>query len=456
MDRRLELLAIALVATAFRLPRIGSESFWQDEVLTSQSATAPIAHVLAIVRQSENAPPLYFYLINLWATAFGSSDAALRVPSALAGIASVVVIARLGGRLFGDFGHGAGLWAAAMLAVQPYHIAYSMEARPYALAFLLALWSCETLAVTIARPTRKAQILYVASTAAMLWTHTFFGLVCIAQNLVTIPLLLAGKAHKFSLRNWLVLQGAVLILLAPWVHETLYVYRMGAPWITRITLWQTLLTYSGNVALLGLWLGLSVLAVIVGERRFAPGIGLAVAIWVVPVMLPLGIAAFDRPLFVPRYAIASLIGVHLLCGFAAAWIQSRQRLLGILAGSAVILAGLWVSAPLLVHGKTLLAHDDVRSASHKIDELARPGDAVWSTSVHYWPAFDRYCSRRDLHRVVALSELHNPPAKPQTLWMLVEASRPDPAVDGYHQVSSLPYDGLRLVRADRTAAPKAE
>src|SRR5262245_21490178 len=129
--RGLILLGIMLLAASFRLPRIGHDSFWQDEVLTGQSATVPFLQVVSVVRQTENAPPLYFLLMNGWAKVFGSSDVALRLPSALAGIGAVAVIAVLAGRLFASTGVSAGLWAAAMLAVQPYHIAYSMEARPY-------------------------------------------------------------------------------------------------------------------------------------------------------------------------------------------------------------------------------------------------------------------------------------------------------------------------------------
>ena len=91
--RRLLLLGIVLLAATFRLPRIGHDSFWQDEVLTGQSATAPFLEVVPVVRQMENAPPLYFLLMNCWARVFGSSDVALRVPSALAGIGAVTVIA---------------------------------------------------------------------------------------------------------------------------------------------------------------------------------------------------------------------------------------------------------------------------------------------------------------------------------------------------------------------------
>src|SRR5437764_1020969 len=102
---------IILVAALFRLVRITGESLWADEILTVRSATAPFTHVIEVVRQIENAPPLYFVLMNRWVAVFGYSDFSLRFPSALAGIAAIVVIARLGGRLFNEIAPGAGLWS---------------------------------------------------------------------------------------------------------------------------------------------------------------------------------------------------------------------------------------------------------------------------------------------------------------------------------------------------------
>jgi uncharacterized membrane protein len=454
--RGLILLGIVLLAASFRLPRIGHDSFWQDEVLTGQSATAPFLEVVSDVRQMENAPPLYFLLMNCWAKVFGSTDVALRVPSALAGVAAVAVIAVLAWRLFPGIGDRAGLWAAAMLAVQPYHIAYSMEARPYALAFLLALWSCQALVVSLQSASRGAPILYVILSAAMIWTHTFCGLVWVAQNLVVVPLLWTRPSPAMPLRRWIVLQGAVLVLLAPWVHASMDVYRIGAPWIPHTSLLRILEADSGSTSLLMLWIALALFATIFGNRQDRFAILLALCVFIVPIVIPLAISALDRPMFVPRYSIAALIGVHLLCGYAAARIGAWRTWLGAATGGAVVLAGLCTSVPLFLSGTTLLHHDDVRSAAAKIDELARPGDAVYCSTVHYWPAFDRYCRSQDLQRIRELPQLDDLPREPGTVWLILEDKASDIAVNGYSAVSRWTSQGLRLVRADRTSPPKVE
>src|SRR5687767_5524719 len=96
------LLALLLLGTALRLHGLAAQNFWHDEVLTVVSAQAPVAKVVDSVRQTENCPPAYFIVINLWSKAFGISDASLRLPSALFGIITIATLYRLGKELFDE------------------------------------------------------------------------------------------------------------------------------------------------------------------------------------------------------------------------------------------------------------------------------------------------------------------------------------------------------------------
>ena len=86
--------------------------------------------MLHTVASIETTPPLYFVLIWVWAKAFGTGEVALRSISPLAGVA-VVPIAYLCARELLD--RRAGLIAAALVAVNPFMIWYSQEARAYML-----------------------------------------------------------------------------------------------------------------------------------------------------------------------------------------------------------------------------------------------------------------------------------------------------------------------------------
>jgi uncharacterized membrane protein len=66
----------------------------------------------------------------------GSEEWVLRLPSALVGLLSIYLLYRLGSALFDRL---TGLAAALLLAVSPFHVWYSQEARMYALVGLLCL-----------------------------------------------------------------------------------------------------------------------------------------------------------------------------------------------------------------------------------------------------------------------------------------------------------------------------
>ncbi|NIO69933.1 MAG: hypothetical protein GTN71_13135, partial [Anaerolineae bacterium] len=67
---------------------------------------------------------------------FGQSPFIVRLPSVIFGLASIVLAFSIGQRLFDP---GAGLLAAAITAIAPFHINYSQENRMYSLLCFLSL-----------------------------------------------------------------------------------------------------------------------------------------------------------------------------------------------------------------------------------------------------------------------------------------------------------------------------
>src|SRR4051795_1920454 len=87
-------------------------------------------------------PPLD-YLLQLGIERTGAPEWSRRLPSIVAGTATLLLAALLGRRWFGP---AAGLGAALLFACSPTHVRYSQEVRPYALglAFLfLTLWALD-------------------------------------------------------------------------------------------------------------------------------------------------------------------------------------------------------------------------------------------------------------------------------------------------------------------------
>ncbi|MBS8260386.1 hypothetical protein DYI23_09175 [Roseibium polysiphoniae] len=139
--QKFALAGIIAVSAALRLWDLDRTSFWYDEAVSWSQSKGSLAELIALVA-ADNYPPLHNLLLWLTMPIIGDSETALRLPSAIAGILSIWLVYELG-RLV--FTRNTGLLAAAILAISPFHIWYSTEARMYALfamaslAFLIAL-----------------------------------------------------------------------------------------------------------------------------------------------------------------------------------------------------------------------------------------------------------------------------------------------------------------------------
>src|SRR6202044_4007053 len=128
------LAAITILAAVLRLSTLDLQSFWYDEAFTPVHVLHPsLWATLRSVTHTENTPPLWYVLEWADARLLGTGELALRLPSALAGIATVPVAWAIGRELEGRRGRGAAAVCAALVAVNPLFVWYSQEARAYAL-----------------------------------------------------------------------------------------------------------------------------------------------------------------------------------------------------------------------------------------------------------------------------------------------------------------------------------
>ncbi len=123
------LIALTALAAALRLPTLGSQSLWLDETLTGGLARGSLGDLFRHVAEQEANPPLFSLLEWVWTRVAGTSEVALRLPSALFGIALVPVAFAIGRRLGGG---RAAIALGALVAVHPLLVYYSQEARGYA------------------------------------------------------------------------------------------------------------------------------------------------------------------------------------------------------------------------------------------------------------------------------------------------------------------------------------
>jgi mannosyltransferase len=134
--------------------------------------------MLAILPRSESSPPLHYVAAWGWGNVFGLSEAGVRSLSVLAGVATVPV-AYLAGRELA--GLRAGLIAAALVAVSPFLVFYSLEARAYSLLTLLGALSFWLFARALRRPEARPLALWAVVSALALATHYFAGFLVVVE-----------------------------------------------------------------------------------------------------------------------------------------------------------------------------------------------------------------------------------------------------------------------------------
>lgn len=141
------LAGIVLLGLFLRLYKIGANSFWWDETSSVWMSGSSLADTLNLVVRDVH-PPLYFLLLHFWLH-LTSSDAGIRLFSAICGVLNIPVMYLLGRRIAGRV---VGLLAALILAVAPFHVMYAQEARMYTLLALLVSLSLYFLARLLSDP----------------------------------------------------------------------------------------------------------------------------------------------------------------------------------------------------------------------------------------------------------------------------------------------------------------
>lgn len=237
---RLLLVAI-LIGIIMRFSGIESKSLWGDEIVSLVFSTghslprrieaqgvsihnaeyyraflslAPnyFSQRLISILSVETQPPLYFYLLNLWVHLFGTSEAALRSISALAGVGSIPFLYALGRRLFSA---QVGIYSALILSIAPFQIAFSQYNRPYALLTFFSIVSTYV-AIRLCQEEGSWKWLLIYSITAILGFYTQYLFV---WNLLFHCILVTfykRNDRRFLLR-WMLTQIGVAGAFLLWV-----------------------------------------------------------------------------------------------------------------------------------------------------------------------------------------------------------------------------------------------
>ncbi len=175
------MFAVFITGAILRFHALDRQSLWDDEMSTIHTMACPRAQLLNRFLTYEVHPPLYFLQMRTWFRFGGRSLVRMRANSALWGTLSLLLMFSLGTRYFGRSG---GFVAMALLAFSPYHLAYSQEARPYALGVFLALlglWLVEQIVGESHPFSRRSLALLALVWSCLLFTHYWGAFVFLAE-----------------------------------------------------------------------------------------------------------------------------------------------------------------------------------------------------------------------------------------------------------------------------------
>jgi uncharacterized membrane protein len=377
---------LVLLAVLLSLWGLSKPSLWLDEAFTWWFTSKPWIGMIQTVRIDGDAP-IYYLVLKTFIAFMGSSEFALRLPSALAYIAGVGLAIALGYEIGGP---AAGLVAGWFWAFHPIPLWFGREARSYALAASLALLQCLLFLRLRRNPSKGLMLASLLSGALALITHyTFFAL---SASLVCASAFEMRQSPRFF-RSWAVVSTLSLVPLGLWMtwYLTQKEVAMGIGWIEPptlidipLTVWNLLSGYAGAVSWPAIAFGsvASVLAVIGLAADGRRTTLLALLGGVMAALTAVWVISLQRPIYLDRYLfflIAPFVAI-VSAGGSWIWNQAIARLTGnrrALAGAAIAitLACIGILNGARPHWETTFGKDDWRGMAsffRQSSEMERP------------------------------------------------------------------------------------
>ncbi|MFT7537763.1 MAG: mannosyltransferase [Hyphomicrobiaceae bacterium] len=341
----LVILAVTLLAALLRMLELGEWSFWIDEAHTWRDATMPLAGDSGFMSTDRRMYSLPFFLLRFLfgVGALGFDEWSVRLPFALIGIATVPLLAVCGRRLVGPW---PAVFAACLLAVSPWHIFWSQNARGYVMVVLGSVLLMHRLHVLLQTGRARDLLLSGLFAAFAMGSHATAATLVLAF----VGFLVVRSANRTRFGGLTVVVLALLLAgPVPWLvkHYGLFAKFFEAKSNTSPLHWfETVVYYFRPSLLLTVLLAMLAAPRLLGRTR-----ALYLGCMLVVPMFALTAVGSQLAKVTARYAICTLPAAMLLAGFLIAVVTRRiGQLPGLSKSRRWLLAGV---LPALVVGDFL-------------------------------------------------------------------------------------------------------
>jgi mannosyltransferase len=326
---RLIALGALLLAFLLRAYRLDHQELRGDEAFGYFFVQRTYAGMIeATVALAEPHPVGSYFVLKPWLSLAGDGEFALRFPSVWFGVLAVALTLRLALRL--GFRRATALLATLLLALSPYAVWHSQDARMYSMSMALTVAAVWLGVETLQRQRSRWGLAYVAVAWLALHTHYYAAFALAALTFFVATRALFVPNARGSLAHWLMWQMIVAALYLPWLlsvagiiggyggngdspdfwsmaQRSLSVFAVGetAPAAQR-TAWAVAA---------GLLLAIAVLRLGAGSPTDRRTLWLLICYFALPVLI-IWWSAWERPIFNERYLAVSAPAFALLVAAA--------------------------------------------------------------------------------------------------------------------------------------------
>lgn len=210
MGRKYFFILIILLGSALRLYHLGAESLWYDEVGSIDQATQNLSALFFNFQQD---PPFYHLLLKYWIRIFGITEVAVRMLSCIFSIFSLYLAYKISYSLFNK---RIALISTLLLALSPFHIFYSQEARYYILSFFLALLSVYIFLKLLNTNCKRYYYFISIINTLNLYTNPLSLVIIIAESIILL------RKYSVYKKLWIGLQFISLSIFLFWAVPALH------------------------------------------------------------------------------------------------------------------------------------------------------------------------------------------------------------------------------------------
>lgn len=450
---------ILLLGASLRLFHLTYNSVWVDEGFSVWLASKDVKSIVEAAAASED-EPLYYVLLHYWMY-LGRSELVLRSFSVIWSVLSLILCYETGRILFGP---AVALTAALLLSISPLDVWYSQEIGRFAFGTSLALGSMYGFASILVRRRSFYWVIYVAATAAMLYTFYMSFAIVLAQNLYLLLAWLWLKRHRDLAAKWIIGQLLVATAFLPWwprfVEQTHHVggvslFVNAAKMLEQLGV--TIGIRSVSLEYLALFIGIGMASLLIlgkpllalWRRLFEYPYFFA---WSLPSYLAVLLVSSWRPvssvrltlIFLPPFLLAVAVGFNR--ANAVSLSHHRNLWLSLLVIPTLVSLG----ANYFINQK-----ENWRDAAHLVEVNGRPGDTILIHPSYGHLPFGYYYSGNLIYEQVSLGQLDQDLTRLteqyDRIWFVLSTNHskyhdPDNRVQKWLDTRSILLQSFRLTR----------